>query len=287
MPAISLTPARAQRSAEGPLPFIKWVGGKRSIAERVLALAPRKLTRYVEPFIGGGAVFFALRRAGFDGPAVIGDANPDLIVAYEVVRDAPDKLVKALRRHVNEEDYYYVVRATDPSALSPVDRAARFIYLNKTAFNGLWRENKSGRMNAPFGHYDNPTICDEARLAAASRALRRTVITQGSFVEMDAAIQAHDFVYCDPPYLPVSLTANFTSYSAGGFGMPEQIDLVMMARRWAARGARVVLSNADVALAHELYGDDFHRERVEVARAINSKGDRRGKVGELILRIGA
>lgn len=216
---------------------------------------------------------------------MLSDLNAELVVAYQVVRDDPSGLIKSLHTHVNTETHYYEVRSTDPAGLAPVERAARFIYLNKTAFNGLWRENRSGRMNSPFGHYENPTICDEERLRSASRALRNTQIERHSFADVDG-VRAGDFIYCDPPYVPVSATANFTGYSKGGFGMAEQRQLVVTARAWASNGAKVVLSNAEVDSVKDLYGPDFAQERVEVARAINSKGDRRGKVGEIILSIG-
>ncbi len=269
-----------------PLPFIKWVGGKRKLADDILSRQPSGMKRYIEPFVGGGAVFFALRASGYTGPAILSDVNAELICAYLAVQQEPGRLIDALRLHVNTEEHFYAVRAMDPKALDFVDRGARFIFLNKTAFNGLWRENKSGQMNAPFGHYDNPTICDEPRIRAASVALRNTTILCRPYIEAHDDIRPGDFVYCDPPYIPVSPTASFVGYGKGGFGEQNQYDLAAFALRWAMAGARVVLSNADVPLAHRIYGVEFNRESVQMARAINSKGDRRGKVGELILSIG-
>lgn len=273
---------------DGPRPFIKWAGGKRALADRILALGPKKITRYIEPFVGGGAVFFALRKAGFDGDATLGDTILDLVIAYERVRDDPKGLISALRSYVNEEENYYVVRSLDPTTLGLTDRASRFIYLNKTSFNGLWRENKSGKMNAPYGKYKNPTICDEPGILAAYRALQDVNIQFKSFghLYLDREVGPGDFIYCDPPYLPVSKSASFTTYSAGGFGYEEHRKLMVYARRWAMRGARVVLSNADVPLTHELYEKDFSREIVQMNRSINCKGEGRSKVGEVILSIG-
>jgi len=269
-----------------PQPFVKWVGGKRSLADRILAHRPPDMRNYVEPFVGGGAVFFALRRSGWDGLAILNDTNAELMMAYKAVRDNIRALVQLLRGYVNNETLYYQTRGADTRKMSDLERTARLIYLNKTAFNGLWRENRAGKMNAPFGHYEKPTICDEDRLYAASAALRNTTLVCKSFAELGALIGNRDFVYADPPYLPVSPTANFTGYGKVGFGRAEQQSLVDMARAWAAKGAKVVLSNADVPLARELYGYEFEREHVSAARAINSKGAKRGKVGELILRIG-
>ena len=266
-------------------PFLKWAGGKRSSAEAILEHRPAPMSRYIEPFLGGGAVFFALRSSGWEGHAILADINTDLMIAYEMVRDRVEELIEVLSRHVNTESAYYVTRSVDPSSLPYLDRAARLIYLNKTAFNGLWRENKSGKMNAPFGHYLKPTLCDSVRLRQASQALQNTTLLNKSFSsEFFCTPTWGDFVYCDPPYLPLTETANYTSYHSTGFNLLDQEKLASMARLWAARGARVALSNADVPLAHKLYdpGFGFVSERLQARRSINSKGEGRGKVGEAL-----
>lgn len=270
------TPAATQAK-----PFVKWAGGKRKLAERILALAPKRFERYFEPFVGGGAVFFALRNAGFTGPATLSDVNPELVIACRIVRDSPEDLIRALGRHVNDEEAFYEVREQVPEQLGYIERAARFIYLQKTGFNGVYRVNKAGQYNVPFGHHANPKICDEDVIFAASKALRNTTILCQPFTSLAADVDEGDFVYCDPPYVPVSPTANFTVYSAEGFGLEDQQLLAQAARMWARRGATVVLSNADVPLVRELYAG-MKVKRVRMARAINSNGARRGKVNEVL-----
>lgn len=269
-------PAEAQAK-----PFVKWVGGKRRLADKVLALAPKKLNHYFEPFVGGGAVFFALRNAGFDGLAVLSDVNLELVITYRIVRDSPNALIRALRRHVNDEAEFLRVRAQVPEQLGSIERAARFIYLQKTGFNGVYRVNKAGKYNVPFGHHANPKLCDEDVILAASKALRNTRILCQPFTSIAADVDDGDFVYCDPPYVPVSATAKFTSYTADGFGLEDQQLLAQAARIWAGRGATVVLSNSDTRLVRELYAG-MKVKRVRMARAINSKGSKRGKVNEVL-----
>lgn len=267
-------------------PFAKWVGGKRKLAERILTYRPANMQRYVELFVGGGAVFFELRATGYDGPVLLSDVNAELITTYRVIQTDVDVLIAELQGLKNEEKFFYEIRALDSATLSPVERAARFIYLNKTAFNGVWRENLSGKMNVPFGKYENPAICDEENLRAVAQALQNTTIECGSYDEHALCVKAGDFCYFDPPYVPVNETSNFTTYSKGGFSLDWQKALVAWAKHCAKVGAKVVLSNADVPLVHELYGPEFAREQVQMARMINSKVDKRGKVGELLLSIG-
>lgn len=281
-----MTTKNTMGGAREAAPFVKWVGGKRKLAAQLLELRPARVRRYVEPFVGGGALFFALRNAGFNEPALLRDVNEELINTYQVVRDSPTDLVRALRQHVNTEEAFYAVRAQSPEDLDAIERAARFIYLNKTCFNGLHRVNKAGRFNSPFGRYDNPTICDEAGIFAASRALYNTSLAVRSFAALADEIGDGDFVYCDPPYVPASPTANFTAYSADGFGLAQQQQLAAVAREWAVRGATVVLSNADVPLVRELYAG-MEITPVQMARNINSKATARGKVGEVIATLNA
>lgn len=266
-------------------PFVKWVGGKRKLTDRLRALAPAKFERYVEPFLGGGALFFALRSEGYNGPALLCDVNMELVITYRAVRDFPTALVRVLRQHVNTEEAYYKVRAQSPDALDTVERAARFIYLNKTCFNGVYRVNKSGRFNVPFGRQANPTICDEPAIYAASSALYNATLECRSFASLADEIGAGDFAYCDPPYVPVSSTAKFVDYTVDGFTLEDQRLLAEHVWTWAGRGASVLLSNADVPLVRELYSG-LQIEEVQMARAINSKGTGRGKVGEVVVVAG-
>jgi DNA adenine methylase len=268
-------------------PFVKWAGGKRQLLPELLSRVPENFHRYHEPFVGGGALFFALSHLGrlASQRARLADINTDLINAYQVVRDRVETLIVLLSQFHNEESFYYEVRAQDPRNLDPVARAARLLYLNKTCFNGLFRENRQGRFNVPFGHYRDPQFLRENDLRAASRALRGVAIEQAGFEELLTEVKPGDFVYCDPPYAPVSRTAAFVSYSAGGFDRAAQARLADVVRKLADRGASVLLSNSAVPLTRELY-QDFHLEEVQAARAINSRGDRRGKVAELLVAAG-
>jgi DNA adenine methylase len=264
-------------------PFLKWAGGKGQLLPELLARVPPKLGTYHEPFLGSGAFFFALRAAGRLKRARLCDANEELINAFCAVRDDVEAVIGHLRRHTADAEHFYEVRALDPANLSPSERAARLIYLNRTCFNGLYRVNTRGRFNVPYGRYQNPRICDPPRLEAASAALRGVELVCEPFGDALTRAKRGDFVYLDPPYVPVSKSASFTAYSAGGFGPVEQKRLARDAMALAERGVHVLLSNADVPVVHDLYADCL-RERVQAARAINSKGDRRGKVSELLIR---
>ncbi|MCS6912804.1 MAG: DNA adenine methylase [Myxococcota bacterium] len=271
-----------------PAPFLKWAGGKRQLLPELLRRVPSlRSGRYFEPFVGGGALFFALQQRGLLGRrgARLSDINADLINCYLMVRDQVEPLIQLLSRHRNEETYYYAVRAQDPRTLDPVQRAARLIYLNKTCFNGLFRENRHGLFNVPFGHYARPRFCDPEALRAASYALRGVAIEHSSFEEVEELAQPGDFVYFDPPYVPLSRTARFVQYSAGGFGPERQERLARCVATLAARGVSVLVSNSATPLVRGLYAG-FLVEEVQANRAINSRGDRRGKVCELLIRAG-
>lgn len=284
-----LAPRAAHALGDGP--FLKWAGGKRQLLPNLMRRVPdlaRGGGRYFEPFVGGGALFFALAQTGRlpKGAARLSDINGELITTYRVVRDDVEGLIQKLRAHENTEEHYYGVRAQDPRHLSATERAARLIYLNKTCFNGLFRENSRGEFNVPFGRYARPCICAEDTLRAASAALRDVAIEVASFEETAQLARPGDFVYCDPPYAPVSRTASFTRYSAGGFDEVAQARLALVAALLAERGVNVMLSNSVAPLVRELYASFHIVEEVQATRAINSRADRRGKVGELILCAG-
>lgn len=265
-------------------PFLKAVGGKTALLFEILTRLPAHIYTYHEPFLGGGAVFFALASQNRFEQAVLGDANQEFAHAYvELARDV-DGVIRALKKHVYEEKHYYTVRAQDPRKLGPAERAARLIYLNKSCFNGLWRVNRKGEFNVPFGKYTNPTICDEENLRAVSNVLRETntSITSLDFERVVALAKRGDSVYFDPPYVPASATANFTAYTAGGFGLKDQERLRDVAKRLIARGVCVLLSNSDTPLVRELYAG-FRIEEVQAPRRVNSKGGKRGNVGEVIV----
>ena len=259
-------------------PFLKWVGGKTQLLPQIFELFPKNFNRYHEPFVGGGAVFFNLQ----PNKAILSDVNPDLIQAYQMIRDDVDSVIAELKQHRAEEAYYYSVRETDVAELSAAEAAARIIFLNKTCFNGLYRVNRRGKFNVPFGKYANPTICNEKNLRAVSDALQGVDIRLQSVFELDTRVKKNDLVYFDPPYVPVSPTASFTSYTKQGFGEHQQRELAELFGRLVSKGAHCFLSNSDTPLVRELY-KDFNIKKVYARRAINSRADRRGPVGEVIV----
>jgi DNA adenine methylase len=276
-------------------PFIKWVGGKTRLLEQLDQLRPSSIGRYAEPFLGGGAVFFHLRNESAFSDAVLADTNPDVHNVFSVVRDDIDALLAALRRHQalyltrdaeGRAAYFYAVRTQHPTAkTSPVARAARMLFLNRTCYNGLWRENKSGRFNTPHGRYASPIIAPTAKLHAASAALQSATIVRGDFRAVPKLVfdRGIDFVYMDPPYHPISVTSAFNAYSQGGFSGQDQADLADVCRELDAMGTRFMLSNSDCPLIRELY-DEFDLQVVLAPRAINCKGGKRGAVQEVVVR---
>jgi DNA adenine methylase len=265
-------------------PFLKWAGGKRQLLPRILALVPPRVRTYYEPFMGGGAVFFALAAAGRFQRAVLGDVNAELVNCYTAIRDDVDAVISRLARMRNAPADYYRVRAQRPAELSSVARAARVIYLNRCGYNGLYRVNSDGEFNVPFGRYDRPRICDPDRLRAAAGALRAVDIVQGDFASILARrrLSDTDFVYLDPPYVPISRTASFTAYS-GGFSMADQERLAGLLRRLSGKGVPAVLSNSDCDDTRRLYLG-LPSQSLPARRAINSVGSRRGPVAELLVR---
>lgn len=272
-----------RRRGAGPGPFLKWAGGKGQLLTAIFARLPGEIRgTYVEPFIGGGAVFFALARRGLVTRAKLRDRNPELIETYRLVRDDVESVIAALSRHHNDEEHYYDVRAMDPQDLEPAERAARTIFLNRVGYNGLYRVNASGQFNVPFGRYKNPRICDEEGLRLASHALQIADLDVADFEASCADVGPDDVVYLDPPYLPLSPTASFTSYS-GAFGEDDHRRLARVFAAIVERGAFALLSNSDTKLSRELY-TGFKIATVEATRAINSKADRRGTVRELLVQ---
>jgi DNA adenine methylase len=263
-------------------PFLKWAGGKGRLLAQYEAFFPKVFDTYYEPFLGGGAVFFYL--VGRGQRAMLGDINPELVNVYRCVRDYPQELIQCLRQHQGHHSpaYYYQVRQ-ERHLPQPVERAARLIYLNKTCYNGLYRENTQGHFNVPLGRYKNPTICDGALLQAAATALQRTEIGVFSFEAiLDWPLTPRDFVYFDPPYHPISSTSRFTSYNRYGFSAQDQERLAWVFQQLARRGVPMMLSNSDCALIRELY-QGFYLHPIQAPRAINSQANRRGKIGELLI----
>ncbi|MCI0393346.1 MAG: DNA adenine methylase [Chloroflexi bacterium] len=266
----------------GAAPFLKWAGGKSQLLKQYQEYFPGRgqIGRYFEPFIGSAAVFFHLQPA----QARLSDVNGHLVEAYQVVQKDVDGLIEALRVHQNDKEYYYQVRAQDPAAMEPVERVARLIFLNKTCYNGLYRENGQGKFNVPFGRYKNPTICDEERLRTASKALQGVEICQADFARAVEEAAAGDFIYFDPPYSPLSPTSSFTSYHQYGFSSEEQQRLAETFHCLAQRGCIVMLSNSSTSLVRQLYeGHSYQLIEIQARRSINSKADGRGPVTELLI----
>lgn len=267
----------------GPQPVLKWAGGKRRLVPDILAALPQRIDTYYEPFLGGGAVFFALAVEGRFRRAVLSDQNPDLVSVYEAIRDDVEGVIDVLSVMRHSEAEYYRVRSSRPRTRTR--RAARIIYLNKTGYNGLYRVNRSGTFNVPFGRYARPKICDPDNLRAVSRALEGVDVRVVDFEGAVAGARAGDAVYFDPPYVPVSLTSNFTSYHNEPFGSEEHRRLARLFADLAERRIAVVLSNSDTPETRELYRP-FECQLVRVRRSINSNARARGPVSELLVRAG-
>ena len=261
-------------------PFVKWVGGKRQLLPTLMERAPRDAATYFEPFIGGGALFFALHPR----VAVLADVNERLILTYKGVRDTVDEVIRLLRTYPHDSAFFYRMREKSIDTGSDAEVAAWLIYLNKTGFNGLYRVNRANRFNVPFGRYKNPNICDEPTLRACSAALTKTELLVADFEVVTARAKRGDFVYFDPPYVPLSVTSSFASYTSGGFGPAEQTRLRDTARKLKRRGVRVLLSNSSAPFVRSLYDEGFKLTEVSATRMVNSKATARGSVVELLIQ---
>ena len=262
-------------------PFLKWAGGKRQLIPQYEPYIPQTFGTYYEPFLGGGAMFFHL----LPYPAVLTDINEELINTYCCVRDNVEKLIYLLSNHQEKHEkcsheYYYKIRESHPR--DNLKRAARFIYLNKTCFNGLYRVNSQGKFNVPMGRYKNPKICDREGLIAVSELLQNTTLEVAPFTKVLARAIADDFVYFDPPYHPISTTSNFTAYSRYAFNEPEQIQLRDTFKQLAETGVKVMLSNSDCEFIRQIYAE-FKIYKISASRAINSHGKKRGKISEVLI----
>lgn len=272
----------SKKYVEKAAPFLKWAGGKRRLLKQYNPYLPprNEIRHYYEPFVGSGAAFFYLQPQR----ATLSDNNEKLIEVYRVVQQDVDGLIPILRKHKNEESYFYQIRALDPANLPPLEQAARLIYLNKTCYNGLYRENQQGRFNVPFGRYKNPKICDEQRLRTAAEALRGVNLQVAEFDDAISGAKPSDFIYFDPPYAPISATSNFTSYNRHDFQASDQRRLADTIHQLTGDGCRVMLSNSNAPLVYELYDDrDYRLIEVQSRRNINSKADRRGSITELLI----
>ena len=266
-------------------PFLKWAGGKTQLIGTLLEILPARNATYYEPFIGGGALFFALAAQGerFQR-AVLNDWNQELVDAYRAIRDFPEEVIEQLKLLPYSKEVFLELRAKLPQDFSPCRRAARMVYLNKCGFNGLYRVNKQGQFNVPFGKFKGePKFLDPENLRACGKVLnRRVTLFNGDFATVVEGVESGDAVYFDPPYVPVNTTSNFTSYTSDGFTIDDQHRLAASFRLLAEKGAAVVASNSDTEVVRELY-KGFEIHAIQARRSINSKGDKRGTVGELII----
>ncbi len=287
-------------------PFVKWVGGKSQLVEEIEKMLPAEgekfLTKYAEPMVGGGALFFSILSKYNFKELYISDINSELINAYQAVKSDVDNLITKLNEmqmsflpmdENGRKYFYYNVRekfnSTVLSEETSTEKAAQFIFLNKTCFNGLYRVNRKGQFNVPMGAYKNPTICDDENLRNIHDALQNVTIVCGDYSLSKTFIDKDTFVYLDPPYRPISETSAFTSYNSESFDDNEQIRLAQFIDEINKSGAKIVLSNSDPKNINEedTFFDDLYKgykiNRVEASRAINSKGDKRGKINELLI----
>ncbi len=268
-------------------PILKWLGGNRQLLTTINSLLPEKITTYVEPFVGGGALLFDLQPKR----AIINDLNEDLINVYKVVKNNPEELLKLLEEHneKNNEEYYYKIRALDRmndyDSMSDVEKASRIIYLNKTCFNGLFRVNQAGQFNSPYGRYKNPNIINKPVILAMSKYFNKNdiKILNGDYKETLKNLRKGAFIYFDPPYLPISSSSSFTGYTENGFNEQNQKDLRDECDRLNNRGINFLLSNSDHPLIRDLY-KDYEIITVKARRSINSKGNKRGEINEVLVR---
>lgn len=252
-------------------PILKWAGGKTQLLEHLLPKIPKEYNKYIEPFFGGGALFFALK----PNNSIIADSNPELINLYRVIAKDVNSLISELKNLKNEKDFFYDMRKKEFSELSEIEAAARTIFLNKTAFNGLYRVNKKGQFNVPFGYYKNPKILDEDQLLAASKLLKKTKILLGDFKDVLCEnAKKGDFIFLDPPYLPVSKFSDFKRYTKEQFHEKDQISLANLVNKLSKKGCHILLTNSNHPLIHELY-KDFNLDIYKTKRNINSKSTNR------------
>ena len=267
-------------------PILKWVGGKRQLLDEIMPKINHNCSTYIEPFVGGGAVFFELQPK----KAIINDYNSELINVYEVVRDKPEELIAILKKHdeKNSEEYYYEIRGLDRTvefeALNNVDKAARIIYLNKTCYNGLYRVNSAGQFNSPYGKYKNPNIVNATTIRAMSKFLNGSgiKIINGEYKAVMRSARKGAFVYLDPPYMPISTSSSFTGYTENGFGYDKQVELKQECDRLKSKGIAFLLSNSDCTEIRELYAD-YDIRTVQAKRSINSNAQKRGEINEVLI----
>ncbi|BAH07087.1 DNA adenine methylase [Clostridium kluyveri] len=267
-------------------PVVKWAGGKRQLLPELKKYIPKNISTYYEPFLGGAAVLFDIQPK----KAVVSDINEELINLYMAIRDNVDELIEDLKKHKNTPDYFYKIRGLDRetsiySKLTKVERASRIHYLNKTCYNGLFRVNMAGQFNSPFGNYKNPNITNEITIRAVSKYLNEANIKLKycDYEETLKSIRKGAFVYFDPPYDPVSNSSNFTGYAKGGFNRDEQWRLRNVCDKLNSKGIKFLLSNSSTDFILDLY-KDYNTKIIQAKRFINSNGNKRGEIDEVLVR---
>lgn len=270
-------------------PVVKWVGGKRQLLPEIKKYIPSKISTYVEPFLGGGAVLFEIQPK----KAIVNDFNSELINVYQVIKDKPEELILSLENHkqLNNEEYYYKIRGLDRTEgfddLTNVEKASRILYLNKTCYNGLFRVNRAGQFNTPYGKYKNPNIVNEVTIRAMSKYLNKNNIKlmNGDYKEALKNLRKGAFVYFDPPYLPISSSSSFTGYTENGFDIEKQLELRDECKKLAKRGINFLLSNSYSSEILDLYSDKslFKIEVVKATRNVNSVSEKRGEINEVLI----
>ena len=274
---------KAKKIVENPHPFIKWAGGKRQLLSQIDPYIPKNFNKYIEPFLGGGALFFYLLPKN----AILNDINQDLINTYRIIKENVSELIISLKKHKNEEEYFYKIRSVDRNSeefnrWSDVEKASRTIYLNRCCYNGLYRVNSKGHFNAPFGKYKNPKFCDEENLKAVHKVLKNVKLMNNSFELSFNFAEKDDFIYFDPPYVPLSESANFTSYTKSSFKKEDQIKLFNVFKELDQKGCRLLLSNSYNEFILKLY-KNYQINIVSAKRAINSDPDKRGEIKEVLI----
>jgi len=273
-----------------PKPFVKWAGGKRQLIPEIQKHLPEKFSSYFEPFLGGGALLFHLLSENKNLKGYVSDLNSDLILSYVTIRDNLSSLLKSLQKHSDNyfsdsKSYYYSVRESNPK--SQIEKVSRLLFMNRTCFNGLYRVNSKGKFNVPLGRYSNPNIVQEENLRSVNQFLNhnKIIIKCHDFSSTVEKAKKGDFVYFDPPYQPVSKTANFTSYTNGNFGLNDLKRLAKVSNELAKKGVNVLLSNSSTKQVRELFSSkDWEIFEIQANRAINSDSNNRTGHSELLIK---